>query len=393
MAGVADVRPITGEAEERAYCRIAMQTFSFPQTRWEKFVSNVGRENLRVVCREGEIVGGLACYRMGQWFGGRSIGMAGVAAVAIAPEYRSAGLAPQLMSALLRELHAAGVPLATLYASTQRLYRKVGFEQAGNLYRHRFCLSKIGWRHQPLPMRRIDTGSSAELCRLDRARAEVTNGCLDRSPGMWRRLLDDTHEDVFAYLVGEAGREAGYLVYTQKQHERERNHLLVRDLVVLSAAAAQTLWAFFSNHQTIVDTVSWNGPAVDPLLIVPLELATQVAWQRRWMTRITDVRGAFSSRGYPGDIEEELHLEVTDDLIAANNGRFRVRIHGGIAEVSDGGHGSLRAGIRGLAPLFSGLLTPRQLHRLGVIEADTACVLDTAARCLAGPEPWMPDKF
>ncbi len=55
----------------------------------------------------------------------------------------------------------------------------------------------------------------------------------------------------------------------------------------------------------------------------------------------------------------ELHFEIKDDLIDANNGRFFLRSEGGEAEAAEGGRGTLRMHVRGLAPLVLGAFFAR----------------------------------
>ena len=101
--------------------------------------------------RRGTPAGGLALYRMGQWFGGRPVPLVGVGAVAIAPEHRGTGTAERLMEGTLRELRAEGIALSGLYPATQRLYRKGGYEQAGGRY------------HYSMPLARLRPGLSAKV--------------------------------------------------------------------------------------------------------------------------------------------------------------------------------------------------------------------------------------
>ncbi|CAD5981580.1 GCN5-related N-acetyltransferase [Planktothrix tepida] len=48
---------------------------------------------------------------MGQWWGGKSIPVAGLASVGIAPEYRGGGVALELLRQTLRELYNQQIPL------------------------------------------------------------------------------------------------------------------------------------------------------------------------------------------------------------------------------------------------------------------------------------------
>jgi predicted acetyltransferase len=69
-----------------------------------------------------------------------------------------------------------------------------------------------------------------------------------------------------------------------------------------------------------------------------------------------------------------------------------LNVERGAADVKRGGRGELRCGIRGLAPLYSGLFSPPALQQLGWIDGPREA-LSSAARAFAGPEPWMPEIF
>ena len=110
------------------------------------------------------------------------------------------------------------------------------------------------------------------------------------------------------------------------------------------------------------------------------------------MLRVIDVVKALEKRGYPASIQTELHLEVEDDLIAENNGKFILSVTNGRGEVTKGGKGELKLDIKGLAPLYTGLFTPQQLQISGKLQA-TETSLDIATQIFAGSSPWMIDYF
>jgi predicted acetyltransferase len=111
-----------------------------------------------------------------------------------------------------------------------------------------------------------------------------------------------------------------------------------------------------------------------------------------WLLRVVDVAKALEKRGYPSGLQAELHLEVQDDLIAENNGRFILSVSQGQGEVTRGGTGELKLHIRELAPLYTSLFTPYQLQLTGRLEG-TETALDKATQLFAGVSPWMPDFF
>ncbi len=113
----------------KAVTAILSQGLLIPQE--EDFPGRVGKENLRIARRRGEIAGVLGLIKMGQWFGGRSVPMTGITCVAVAPEHRSAGVATRLVVEALEEIHREGVPISVLYPAPQPVYRRAGSEQAG----------------------------------------------------------------------------------------------------------------------------------------------------------------------------------------------------------------------------------------------------------------------
>ena len=112
------------------------------------------------------------------------------------------------------------------------------------------------------------------------------------------------------------------------------------------------------------------------------------------MVRILDLPSALIARGYPDEIEQELTIEVTDDLLPANNGRFHLRLAEGTMQVERGSIATagLKMDVRGLVPLYTSLFDARTLAMLGWIEGDERA-LRAADRIFSGPEPWMADGF
>ena len=74
-------------------------------------------------------------HDMRQWWHGRAVPMAGVGGVKVAPEQRGRGTGRALMTEVLRVIADRGYPLSVLYPATAPLYRSLGWELAGGLYR------------------------------------------------------------------------------------------------------------------------------------------------------------------------------------------------------------------------------------------------------------------
>jgi len=358
----------------------------------ESYINRIGVENLRIIHQNDQVAGGLALISMGQWWGGVSVPMTGIAAVGIACEYRGTGGAIALMQHTVKELYGSGVPISVLYPATQRLYRKAGYEQAGATCVWEIPAESIQVREQLLPVKPVVPINIEVFHDLYHKQATLNNGNLNRNKFMWEKVSKPLEkEPLYAYLIGEADQPQGYIIFSQHA-DKDDTILRIRDWVVLTTAAAQSFWSFLANHRSQIDKIRWRSSAVDSLTLLLPEQTAKLKYISRWMLRVINVVKALEKRGYPKKIQTELHLEVEDDLIAENNGKFILSIANGRGEVTKGGKGELQLDIKGLAPLYTGLFTPQQLQITGKLQG-TETSLDTATQVFAGSSPWMIDFF
>lgn len=378
-------------ADDAAARGLWMQAFDTPSDYWADFTRRLGAENLRVLRSCGEVVALLGVYRAGQWFGGRCVPCGGVAGVAVAPEHRQRGAGRFLLTSMLQELQQSGVAVATLYPSTQPVYRSIGFEQAGSRCHYELPLHAIGLRDRELPARRVCDPSLEDFAELHRRRAQLEGGHLERSAGLWERLFHSFGAPHYAYVVEEQGRPEGYLIYHLQSQAADPTRIIVRDWCAHTPGAARRLWTLIADHGSVVDFVKWFGPLNDPMLAHTAECRLSFLRVQRWMLRIVDVARALALRGYP-PISAELELSIDDPLIAGNSGNFVLTVDEGRPTVRRGGRGDVRCGIRGLAPLYTGMFAPDVLARLGWITGDPAS-LRVAGWLFGGPSPWLPEYF
>jgi predicted acetyltransferase len=358
----------------------------------DTYVKRIGLENFRVIYREQKVAGGLAIIPMGQWWGGQSVAMGGIAAVGIAPEYRGDGAAIALIQHMLQELSDREIPISVLYPATQRLYRKAGYEQAGSSCVWEINSDSIQIRQPSLPLTPVILENYAIFHELYRKQAKFTHGYLDRHPAIWQGLIRTSNSEiVYGYLIGDQDQPQGYIIFSQ-EHTKDGSILRVRDWATLSNAAVQTFWSFIANHRSQIDKVRWKSSVIDALTLMLPEQAATIRNQDRWMLRIVNVCKALEARGYPPGVEAELHLEVKDDLLTANHGKFILSVANGKGSVTKGGTGELQLNVQGLAPLYTGLFTPRQLLLMGKLQATQTALL-TATQIFTGESPCMVDFF
>ncbi len=400
---MSDYGPPTGDDELDAVGDIVSRCFNMPPDDVPGWLARTGPANLRVLRDRGVVCGSLAILRMGQWFGGRSVPMGGLAAVGVAPERRGAGHALSLTRAALVELAGSGLALSTLYPATTRLYRQAGYEVAGGRYELRLESRHIGLRERTLPLRPAVAGDMPAIAELGRRRAAGGAGQLDRTEELWRRIREPRGRLVRGYVVEREGRVDGYAFVHQATlpGRSGRYELQLADCVAASPEAGRRLLTFLADHASRAeDAILYGGPS-DPLLALLPERCWTVRLVDPWMVRVLDVARALAARGWPVAARGALLLQVRDDLLPANDGRFLLEVEGGAARASPaprtahrkaGGPPLLSMDVAGLAPLYTGHLTPRELEVAGLLSGAPEA-LDLAASLFAGPAPVMTDMF
>lgn len=383
--------PPSGNKEVRDYAAILAHSFAGKPDDMLQWLAQLSEREVRV-WREGRhVTAGVVAYRIGQYFGGRPVPMAGVAGVVVTPHARATGAGSKAMTALLRELHAEGVALSTLYPATQPIYRRLGYELAGVRTGYRVPVGACELKRQPGTLRPAPEEEQL-FDSLARERAKQANGHLERNGFFWRRLWGKGDDTAFRYIIEVEGKPAGFLIYRTKRTEFPLQDLLVADWWAANDKAARRLLAFFGEHRSVGANVQIFGAPMEPLLFCLPEQKWKVDTRWEWMTRIVHLPAALQARGYPVTAELEIELDITDDVLADNQGRWRLTLEKGKGRVSRGGSGRVKLDIRGLAALYSSALGPSDLARLGYLEARVA---DQAAlaQAFAGPAPWLPDFF
>lgn len=374
--------------------RIEHEAFNMPEEACLRWIERTGIKEWRAVLdSRNEPQGGLIRIPMGQWYGGRVVGMTGLAGVAVSYSGRGQGVGQALMRGALEEMRGEGTALSALYGSTTSFYRRCGYERAGARHLVEIPLRELSGRGGPLdirPLREADA-PQVEALQAEHVRGQ---GCLLRGPYLWQRVRGPRgmtargfgffREGVlegYAYLVTEAGQ--GF----------QDNTVEASDLCLTTADAVTTFLGLLAGHRAFFTTARWPSPPCSPLLLLMEEpWSYRVTLHEHWMLRIVHLSAALTERGYPEHLEEELHLRVDDPWFDANGGDWVLRVRRGKAEVHSGGKGEFRLGIGPLASLYSGFASPEVLKLSRRLEASEEA-MRTAARLFGGAVPELADFF
>lgn len=398
----------TDEAGLPQLVGLISRAYGMPAERTERWLRGAGIEHLRWVSEgaSGAPIGSLLRLPMGQFFGGRSVTNLGIAGVAVAPEKRGRGIARMLMQGALREARADGFALASLYASTQTLYRKVGFEPAGFCFRYRVQLpsdrpapnTKDAKAAPRLKVELLTPAQHDEVRQCYSAYARCHGGMLDRGPQLWNRVYELRGQPFDGYgFRNREGQLEAYVFLSQRwlTDALGQVDLYISDVAFLSASAAQEVLTFLFDFGMIARTMELHGGPYHPLLVALPQQRFEVSKYEYWLLRVLDVEKALAMRGYAAGVSAQVALEVTDELLAENRGHFALEVSGGRGAVQRKqlpGAPLLRVSARGLAPIYSGLLSARQAKLAGLADgSDEDLAAFDALFC--GPPPAFSDMF
>jgi predicted acetyltransferase len=376
------------------------------------FTDNAGLHNVRVAgvrggsfdpSRGAERVPEGCLFRipMGQFFGGRIVPMMGVAGVVVAPEARGRGLARDMMSASLREARADGFALATLNASTLSLYRKVGFELAGHVFRTVVPLRPdrpLGPRDAKPALRVVPLASEVTpaLVECQRAFASCHDGMVDRGPYCWGRAfhLRGQSYDGFG-LVNEKGKLEAYAFLAQRYPPGSAfvAELTVNDVAWTTPRAARALVAFLSDYATISHTMAVRGGPYHPIFAFLPQHEGTVERIEHWLLRVVDVERALTDRGYRVGVAARVALEIDDAIVPENTGTYVIDVAHGRARVTRGGDAPrVKLDVRALGALYTGFVSAEQARQVGALEGGDDAV-GLLSSIFSGTTPAMTDLF
>lgn len=180
---------------------------------------------------------------------------------------------------------------------------------------------------------------------------------------------------------------AGYAVYRTKPGNDDTGTpglVRVDELEADDAAAAAALWRYVASIDLTGTVRAWGRPLDDPLTLFAAD-RDQVRITGRYpglWVRLVDVRAALTGRAWTAPVD--VVLEVRDEYIAANTGRFRLTAgpHACSYEPTRDAP-DLTLDVRDLAACYLGGTEVRQLVRAGLVAEHTegvAARLDVSLR-------------
>jgi predicted acetyltransferase len=365
----------------------------------DDYLERTRPEEFRVLEAGGEITSALRLDRQAQWWLGRALPSAQVLQLATPPQHRGAGHGGRLLAGLLQELHADGVPLATLTPSTFPFYREAGFEVAGSWTRYEARAEHLPRDTAPYRARPVSLDDPSELAAVYRLVAPSRHGAFDRGERFWRQLARRSKDKTTAAFVldgpdGPAGWAVANLEF-RPDPAPFQTWVEIADWGCLPGADA-ALFALFAGYASMNGMLTWSGPDPDPAALFALrDRFARLVDRWHWMLRLVDLSAAFQARPWPAGVAGQVGFRVEDPVCGWNIGSWRLELAGGQgrAEPASSPAAAATAGIRGLASLFTGFAGPDDLLRAGLLAGFDPAAVDLLRAAFASPRPWTAEFY
>lgn len=326
--------------------------------------------------------------------GGAAVPAAGITLVGVLPSHRRRGVMTRLMHVQLDDIRRRCEPVACLWSSEERIYRRFGYGLASLGMAIELPTARAGFRDDPGAHGRVRLVDEAEAALrippLYDAVRRRRPGMVSRSDAWWRlrRLSQSPGPNVLFRAIWENEAYALYRVslpwFTVAEGVAE-----VVEALGLSLDAAREIWRYLFSLDLVDRVKAERLPLDHPLLLMleePRRLGIRVV-DNLWV-RLVDVEAALAARRRgAGDVV----LEVTDALIAENSGRWRVSDD---AVARTKASADLALDVADLASAYLGGFTFAQLEAAGRVRAMSAGAIERADAVFATDlVPWCPEIF
>lgn len=286
--------------------------------------------------RDGELIGAAGTYTRRMAVPGATVPAGHVTSVAVAAHARRQGVLTTLMRTQLADIRAAGEPIAALWASEGRIYQRFGYGLAARRLAVDIDAREVRLNVQPDPSVTLRTAAPQEvreqLAAVHAGAWQQRPGWSERHERTWDYLLADPPArrhggSALRAVLAQSGDEiVGYATYRTRSEwdaNGPKGVIDINEVVAPSPGGYLALWRFLIAYDLTRTTSWWLAAPDEPLMRLvnePRRLGGKVA-DAIWL-RIVDVPAALAARRYATPVD--LVLDVTDEMLAANTGRWRL---------------------------------------------------------------------
>jgi predicted acetyltransferase len=347
MSASYPIRPVD-DSELAAFGQVTDQAFNsaWPPEEMIRIDRLIVEPERTLVAFDGDqMIGTTLAFSFGMTVpGGDVVGAAGISGVGVVPTYRRRGVLSSLMRRQLGDIAAGSEPVATLFASESVIYGRYGYGSAAEQYSLTFhrgdgALRPLANAAQEAPSLRLadPKDAVAEMKAVYEAVRPTRPGMLTWHNGWWQSYVTDPefmregNSPQRLVIAEDQSGAVGYALYAAKpdwgRDGMPAQVLTVRDLFWTSPAVCAALWADLLTRDLVGEVRARTRPVDDPIqhmLVDPRRARTKVS-DGLWV-RIVDLPTALQRRRYASTVD--VVIEVTDPLLPANEGRWRLQAGG-----------------------------------------------------------------
>ena len=349
------------------------------------------------------VVGNAAAFSFELSVPGNVLAAAGVTTVGVHPTHRRRGALRQMMRAQLDDVHRRGEPIAILWASDGGIYQRFGYGLAS--LRGAITVD----RHYNAFRQPHSFGGRIRLVGEDEARSAfppVYDAVRTTRPGFYSFSEAFWNAEVFYfpeqwrrgrgapfYVVHEVGGVVdGYARYAVR--DGDLTELSVLDFVATTPTASLDLWRYLGDID-LMDRLEWKNAATDDPIVLAVAQPGRLEMKLSdalWL-RIVDLPGALAGRGYRSD--GQIVFEVEDEFCAWNDGRWALRVDGGVAHVEPStASPDVSCDVTDVGAAYLGAFSFAQLAAAGrVAELSPGGITRADALFRTDRAPWCPRVF
>jgi predicted acetyltransferase len=333
---------------------------------------------------------------------GANVPCGGLTWVGVHPEFRRRGILTAMMRFHLEAVRKRGELVSALHAAEAGIYGRFGYGLGSSWLT--FTLGRgAELRDVPGSADLVGRFETADLDRhgdlvadlYDRARADRP-GWTSRPKNALREALFHLPESMrkeydrqrLLTVLDAAGEVRAYALFLRKTDWSDTGPdytVTVREAVALDAPAAHALWSRLVDLDLTSKVIVRRRPVDDALLNLLVDVhAAGVRMTDGLWVRLVDVPGALAARRFQAPLD--VVLDVRDDLLSANAGRWRLEggPDGARCERTDA-EPDLALDVRDLAAAYLGGSTLTALCSAGLVTEHRRGALHRASVAFAWP--------
>ncbi|WP_078325885.1 GNAT family N-acetyltransferase [Mycobacteroides salmoniphilum] len=341
--------------------------------------------------------------------GGTVAPVAAIIAVTVAPTHRRRGLLTAMMRHQLEDVRSRGEAIAMLFASEALIYGRFGYGVATEAAELSGRVKELAFRSDvdlgdgTLEEVDADTFLASAPAVYDDAIAELP-GQMSRTPEWWASWTLDNEERQkdsgkirFVLHYESDGKVSGYAIYRPKPGWGDAGpdaELHVQEVLGTNPRAYARTWRYLLDMD-LVRKIKYHGASVHEELryLVANHSALECALGDAIHVRLVDIAGALSQRRYSAEVD--VVLEVTDEFLPENSGRYRLR--GSLTDANceiTTEDADIALTVRDLGSVYMGGVSLQALARAGLVTELRAGAVQRAAIAFGWPvAPSAPDDF